>query len=87
MSDPATVDENLQPAFSWQADTPQVRMIEKGETVGYGAESQHTPQNWPHWGSVMQMAMPVLYRPDQGCVATVGTSGYAAPLAGRVLWT
>ena len=24
--------------FSWQADILQVRMIEKGETVGYGAE-------------------------------------------------
>ena len=86
MSDPATVDENLQPVFSWQADILQVRMIEKGETVGYGAEFTAThPTKLATLGvGYADGYARALYRPDQGCVATVGIGGYAAPLAGRV---
>ena len=86
MTDPARVNENLQRVFSWQADILQVRMIEKGETVGYGAEftaTQNTKLATLGVGYADGYSR-ALFRPDQNCVATVGIGGYAAPLAGRV---
>ena len=86
LADPAGVNSNLQQVFGWQADILQVRRIEKGETVGYGAEytaTQTTKLATIGVGYADGYAR-ALYRPDQNCVATVGIGGYAAPLAGRV---
>ena len=86
MPDPATVNNELQPVFSWQADILQIRTIGKGETVGYGAEftaTQTTKLATLAVGYADGYAR-ALYRPDEDCVATVNIGGYAAPLAGRV---
>lgn len=86
MADPASRNSELQSAFTWQADILQIRTIEKGETVGYGADftAHHRTKLATIGVGYADGYARTLYHPDQNRVATVGIGGYAAPLAGRV---
>ena len=86
MADPSTVNEKLQPVFTWQADILQIRTIDKGESVGYGAAFTATKKTKlaTLGAGYADGYARSLYRPEQGCVAVVGIGGHAAPLAGRV---
>lgn len=86
MSDPAIANDGLQPVFTWQADILQIRTIEKGQTVGYGAEfiAQRRTRLATIGAGYADGYDRALFRPEQGRTAAVGIGGYAAPLAGRV---
>ena len=86
MTDPATKDKQLTPVLNWQAEILQIRNIDKGQSVGYGAEFTAN--------SAMKLATigagyadgyaRALYQPERNINALVGIGGHAAPLAGRV---
>ena len=38
MTDPATKNKKLTSVLNWQAEILQIREIDKGQSVGYGAE-------------------------------------------------
>ena len=86
MTDPAIKNKQLTPVLNWQADILQIRTINKGQTVGYGAE--FTAQN-----QIKLATIGVGYADGYArhCTsqngtesALVGISGHAASLVGRV---
>lgn len=86
MADPSAVHEALRPVFRWQADILQIRTIDVGESVGYGAEFTATKRTRlaTIGAGYADGYARSLYRPEAGRIAVAGIGGYAAPLAGRV---
>ena len=86
MADPSDMNRALQPVCRWQADILQIRTINKGETVGYGAEftATKTTRLATIGAGYADGYARSLYSPQTGQTAVVGINGYAAPLAGRV---
>ena len=86
MTDPATKDKQLKPVLNWQAEILQIRDIDKGQSVGYGAEFAAE--------AAMKLATigvgyadgyaRALFQPERNKIALVGIGGHAAPLVGRV---
>lgn len=86
MTDPATRDKELTSVLSWQAKVLQIREIDKGQSVGYGAEfTAETAMKLATIGAGYADGYArALYQPEQNRIALVGIGGHAAPLVGRV---
>ena len=86
MTDPATKDKQLTPVLNWQAEILQIRYIDKGQSVGYGAEfTAKTAMKLATIGvGYADGYARTLYRPERNRIALVGIGGHAAPLVGRV---
>ena len=86
MTDPAKKDTQLKSVLNWQAEILQIREIEKGESVGYGADfTSETAMKLATIGvGYADGYARALYQPEQNRVALVGIGGHAAPLVGRI---
>ena len=88
MTDPATKDKQLKPVLNWQAEILQIRDIDKGQSVGYGAEfTAETAMKLATIGAGYADGYArALFQPEQNKIALVGIGGHAAPLVGGYLW-
>ena len=86
MTDPEIKNKQLTPVLNWQAEILQIRYVEKGESVGYGAEfTAQTPIKLATIGAGYADGYArSLYQPERNKYALVGIGGHAAPLVGRV---
>ena len=86
MADPATKDKRLSSVLNWQAEILQIREIDKGQSVGYGAEfTADTAMKLATIGAGYADGYSrTLYKPERNRTALVGIGGHAAPLVGRV---
>ena len=86
MTDPTTKDKQLTPVLNWQAEILQIRHIDKGQSVGYGAEfTAETAMKLATIGvGYADGYARSLYQPERNRIALVGIDGHAAPLVGRV---
>ena len=86
MSDPEMINEHLKPVLNWQADILQIRNIDKGQCVGYGAD--FIAKNKMKLATIgvgyADGYARELFQQGQKKTALVGISGYAVPLVGRV---
>ena len=86
MTDPATKNEQLTPVLNLQAEILQIRDIDKGQAVGYGAEfTAKTAMKLATIGAGYADGYArALYQPERNRNALVGIGGHSAPLVGRV---
>ncbi len=86
MTNPAVKNKNLAPVLNWQADILQIRDLNKGQSVGYGAEfTAKTAMKLATIGAGYADGYSrALYHPEHNRVALIGIAGHAAPLVGRV---
>ena len=86
MTNPATKNKQLKPVLNWQADILQIRTINKGQSVGYGADfTAKTKMKVATIGvGYADGYARDLYKPEQNKTTLVGIGGYAVPLVGRV---
>ena len=86
MTDPAKKDKQLKPVLNWQGKILQIRDINEGQSVGYGAEfTAKTPMKLATIGAGYADGYArALYQPERNKTALVGIGGHAAPLVGRV---
>ena len=86
MTDPATKNKQLIPVLNWQAEILQIRTIDKGQSVGYGAEfiAETTMKLATIGVGYADGYSRSLYQPERNRFAQVGIDGHAAPLVGRV---
>ena len=84
MSNPAVKNNLLAPVLNWQADILQIRDIDKGQSVGYGAEfTAKTAMKLATIGAGYADGYArALYQPERNRTALVGIGGHAAPLVG-----
>ena len=86
MTNPAEKKNLLTPVLNWQADILQIRDIDKGQSVGYGAEfTAKTAMKLATIGAGYADGYArALYQPERNRTALVGIGGHAAPLVGRI---